>query len=187
MKFGSTNYRSAIAACDRIAGQITRAAEAMGLEARRDKSAVSASEYVLVRLADEDETVVKVRVSDHGDRHGGADYRVYCDARAGGVTGDGSWLDCVAWIAERAGKPLPASVRAARTKAAAVAAEMARANAEIGAHLAAMTAESERREAARIAWNPARWAEIAEIPGKKGRVKRRAYRRQADAALGFGG
>jgi hypothetical protein len=38
------------------------------------------------------------------------------------------------------------------------------------------------KEAALIAWNPARWAEIADLHGKAGREKRRIFRRQAELA-----
>ncbi len=178
--FRKSSFRLASSACEAAAEKIQRAAEKMGLEVWRDGSRVSASEYVMVQI-DEDE-VVKIRVSDHEDRYGGADYHVWCDERASILTGEGAWYDAVAWLCEKTGKPLPPTAKKAFSRVEKARLEKAAVE-QRGRELhAAEMARRAEKEAALIEWNPARWAEIADLPGKAGREKRRIFRRQAEMA-----
>lgn len=191
--FKKTDRRMAIGTCDRVAEQIARAARAMGFSAQTLDSRISASTYVEVTTdsfrsdwnGDED-FYFKIRVSDHADRHGGADFRVYCDARAAAVTGEGDWKDAVAWLAGKTGRVIPGRIAALIEKDRIAAEAQAALAKQQAAEFAARNEQIAAFEAAIVAWNPARWSEINTITeGKRRRRHRQEYRRQAMAALGL--
>ena len=63
-----------IGECRRLADHVATAAQAMGLVASVSQSLVSASHYVLVASSADAEDAIKIRCSDHSDRHGGSDW-----------------------------------------------------------------------------------------------------------------
>lgn len=77
--FKITVHSHKTSACDRLAGQVETAIKAMGLFVERDKSSQSASQYLYVG-PDEDALDLKIRVSDHDDRHGGSHWLYDVDA-----------------------------------------------------------------------------------------------------------
>jgi hypothetical protein len=90
VQFRASNWSHKNGACQRLAEQIAHAAEAMGLRARIDASRLSASRYVVVTKAgDEDEDSdyerLKIRCSDHEDRYGGSDWQVWAGACPSGT------------------------------------------------------------------------------------------------------
>ena len=60
--------------CRRLADHIAAAAQAMGLSAAVDWSRQSASHYVYVTSSEETDDLIKIRCSDHTDKHGGSDW-----------------------------------------------------------------------------------------------------------------
>lgn len=60
--------------CRRLAKHIAAAAAAMGLVADVDASRQSASHYVCVAATVEADEQIKIRCSDHDDKHGGSDW-----------------------------------------------------------------------------------------------------------------
>lgn len=116
-------------ACARLADHIAEAAQAMGLEASTDKSRQSASQYVYVHdVADEEcERDLKIRCSDHSDKHGGSDWQVWDDECPSAT---------IARVAAHYGREVPAGYRAgdyARRAEAAAKAAATRGNAKWGA------------------------------------------------------
>jgi len=68
--------------CNRLAAHIQKAAKAMDLCATFDKSCISASTYVYVSLPEDDNRDVeplKIRCSDHADKHTGTDWYAWSD------------------------------------------------------------------------------------------------------------
>lgn len=101
--------------CRRIAAQINDAATAMGLISSVDASRVSASHYVYI-VENEDGEAVKIRVSDHDDRHGGSDW-YHWDGQCPSAT--------IARVASHFGLAVPAQFTAAAYAARGVAATKA--------------------------------------------------------------
>lgn len=69
-----------IGECHRLANHIADAAKAMGLSAHIYESRLSASHYVTVNDETKDTGMtqeVKIRCSDHDDRHGGSDWQAW--------------------------------------------------------------------------------------------------------------
>ena len=62
--------------CRRLADHISDAASAMGLDASVSTSRVSASHYVYVATNEESDDQIKIRCSDHDDKHASSDW--YC-------------------------------------------------------------------------------------------------------------
>jgi hypothetical protein len=88
----------------RLADRIMRYAEALGYDAKRSGSSLSASQYVEVAHEERD-LVLKVRISDHvlPPSYGrGGDYEVGDHADA-----HGSWAGAVAWLAAKVEAPVP--------------------------------------------------------------------------------
>lgn len=110
--------------CRRLADHIAAAAEAMGLVASVDASRQSASHYVYVATSDDADEKIKIRCSDHDDRHGGSDW--YTWARECPST-------TIARLASHFGRTVPTgyrpedyTARSAKGKAAAAARSKAR-------------------------------------------------------------
>jgi hypothetical protein len=111
--------------CRRLAEHIRDAAVAMGLESSINKSRLSASHYVYVAANEESDDRLKIRCSDHDDKHASSDW--YCWAG-----------ECpskiIARIADHFGVAVPAGYRAedygARSAAAKKAATTRRATAQ---------------------------------------------------------
>jgi hypothetical protein len=112
---------------DRILDTLSRACRAMGLIVDADSSGLSASRYLNVAQADEHgdvEYLLKVRVSDHEDRHRTSQQHSRNDISV--LCGD-SVAQAIADIAERCGRVVPAEYTveafAARSRAASAAAD----------------------------------------------------------------
>ena len=78
--FTKSIYSHKAGACDRLASQIASAARAMGLHAETTASGVSASRYVYIGATEDAETLLKIRCSDHDDKHGGSDWQAWADS-----------------------------------------------------------------------------------------------------------
>jgi len=63
--------------CRRLADHISAAAAAMGLVSEVDVSRQSASHYVYVAASADADEQIKIRCSDHDDRHGGSDWHTW--------------------------------------------------------------------------------------------------------------
>jgi len=63
--------------CRRLADHISAAANAMGLVSEVDASRHSASHYVYVVAQSDANAQIKIRCSDHDDRHGGSDWHTW--------------------------------------------------------------------------------------------------------------
>lgn len=74
--FSKSFLSSKTGECRRLAEHIAAAARQMGLTADLDPSRISASHYVMV-CSDEGDDLVKIRCSDHDDRHGGSDWHAW--------------------------------------------------------------------------------------------------------------
>ena len=111
---------------DRILETLSRACRAMGLIVDADSSGLSASRYLSVaQIVNGDvEYLVKVRVSDHADRHHTSQRHSRNDVSV--ICGD-SIAQAIAEIAERCGRVVPAEYTveafAARSRAASAAAD----------------------------------------------------------------
>lgn len=128
--FRASSRRNGRTACERIAAQVQRAAEEMGFETAIEESRLSASRYVVVYLDDDGDELVKIRVSDHANRNGEADYEVGCDDLAiEQMVGD-HWTWPILSLSERTGTPVPARIRRLAEKAGVVEAAAARAEVE---------------------------------------------------------
>jgi hypothetical protein len=190
--FRSGGPRYAFSAVEKAAGAMERAFASMGLYCTVSASRISASRYVYVRLppgaegSDPDDPVVlKIRVSDHFDRHHDSDYSVYADEKASAVTGQGAWHDAVAWVAGRAGLPLPSSVRAVRTRLEAARTREQELRRQAERRMAAIAEAEAGIQVLVAAWDPDRWQQACAKQGKAGREARRLYRRVAEAVLGI--
>ena len=78
--FTKAAYSNKTGLCRRLAAHIAAAAAAMDLVASLDPSRQSASHYVYVSADSEGEDQIKIRCSDHPDRHGGSDWHAWSDA-----------------------------------------------------------------------------------------------------------
>jgi len=169
-----------------IADRLAAILERHGCIVRRTGSALSTSRYVYASTEDGDE--IKIRIADHVARptyerdHGAADIEVGnhdMASRSGALDAAGAALS-------RLGVPPDARFRASVAMAAGRAAKAARIEeAERASIVDTWRIEADAKDAAIIAWNPGRWAEIRDLPGKKGKEKRRVFRRQAEVALGL--
>jgi len=78
--FAKASYSNKTGLCRRLAEHIAAAAAAMDLVVSLDPSRQSASHYVYVSADTESEDQIKIRCSDHADRHGGSDWHAWSDA-----------------------------------------------------------------------------------------------------------
>ena len=101
-----------------IAERIARHARALGYEADVSCSGLSGSAYVNITTGT-GAAVARVRLANHEERpsyaglHGKVSHYIDTTPGASGLT----WRDVVVELAARAGKPIPASIRAAQTAA----------------------------------------------------------------------
>lgn len=80
MEFRKSHRSLKIGECRGNAEQIEAAAQAMGLLTRTEDSRLSASCYVYVtRAPDDGQDWLKIRCSDHADKHGGSDWQHWAD------------------------------------------------------------------------------------------------------------
>ena len=114
---------------ERLASQIVRAAEDMGLEADFVRSCMSEASYVeCYDPTSEDPETTTIRVASHESRptyeamHGSADFTVGSISRLNGrvehliITSNGDWIDAVAWLTNRTGRELPPRIARLRDR-----------------------------------------------------------------------
>ena len=112
---------------ERLASQIVRATEDMGLEADFVRSCMSEASYVeCYDPTSEDPETTTIRVASHESRptykamHGSADFTVGSISRLNGrvehliITSNGDWIDALAWLAERTSRPVPTRIERLR-------------------------------------------------------------------------
>lgn len=102
MAFTKSTYSNKTGECRRLADHIAAAAAAMGLVADVDASRQSASHYVYVSTSADADEQIKIRCSDHSDRHGGSDWYTW-NGECPSIT--------IARMADHFGRPVPAGYR----------------------------------------------------------------------------
>lgn len=141
----------------RIAQQIVKAAEAIGIDADLTSSGLSEAQYI-------DTDFGKIRVAKHDAKptyemlHGEAVFTVGSETHASGYTqthiasSNGDWLDCVAWMANKAGVAIPKRHRTLIAKRDSVVAVYKEKEAAVVAERKALAEKAYQRECDAYEW-----------------------------------
>lgn len=187
--------------CEREAEQIAKAAREMGLDPQVEHSSLSEAAYVGVYGEDDlADLHLKIRVAEHEARptyqiiNGAEDFSVGAQVRRDGSVishlqdSDGDWLDAVAYIAEKSGRPMPDRIiRLRARRLAAIKSRRATIDEQARRH-AAETASAQANYKAAVARLPephkSKWTYYETLSGKSRKNARKSgWYKAAVAAL----